>query len=82
MAHIEIPRHLLSRLDFDRDFDCHLIDVELKDGRVYRGLVIKGDCYISGRSQDVNGEGTLPFSDLDICNIQRHVFAFGRLGAF
>jgi len=82
MASIEVPAYLLSKLYFDRDFGCQLIDVELNDGRIYRRLRIAGSRYITGRCADVDGEDCLPFSSFDISNIQRHAFAFGRLGSF
>lgn len=82
MSKIEIPFYLLPKLGVDKSSGVYLIDVELKDGRIYRNLVVKGDLYITGRKDDLNGEGSLPFSGFDICDIHRHAFAFGQLGAF
>lgn len=82
MAKIEIPFYLLPKLGVEMNSSCYLIDVELRDGRIYRNLVVKGDLYITGRSTDKNGEGSLPFSSVDIGDIHRHAFAFGKLGAF
>jgi len=82
MVNVEIPLYLLPRLYFDRDFGCQMIDVELNDGRIYRRLRIAGSRYITGRCEGAEGEECLPFSSFDIANVQRHAFAFGRLGAF
>ena len=41
--------------------DVHWIDVRLRDGRIFRKLVVRGDRYITGRDDDPNGEGELPF---------------------
>ena len=82
MAKIEIPFHLLPKLGIEMNSGFYLIDVELRDGRIYRNLVVKGNLYITGRSGDHNGEGNLPFGSFDICDIHRHAFAFGKLGAF
>ena len=82
MAKIEIPFYLLPKLGVEMNSGVHLIDVELRDGRIHRNLVVKGGLYITGRSADHNGEGNLPFSSFDICDIHRHAFAYGKLGAF
>jgi len=82
MARVEIPPYLLWKVQLAPDIHQRLIDVELRDGRIYRRLTMKDQRYISGRNTDEYGEGSLPFSSLDICNVQKHTFAFGRPGAF
>jgi len=56
-----------------------LIDVELRDGRIFTNLVVKDDLYITGRKGDTDGEGHLPFSSFDIYDIQRYAFFFSGL---
>jgi len=82
MTNIEIPPYLRSKLCIDREFACRLVDVELNDGRVYRRLHLCGISYITGSSDCTEGGEGLPFSSLDIANVQGHAFAFGRPGAF
>lgn len=82
MARIAIPPYLLWKIQLDPNVHQKLIDVELLDGRVYRRLMVQDQHYISDLSPDELGEGTLPFNSLDICNVQKHNFAFGRPGAF
>lgn len=78
MAKIEIPHYLMPKLGVEMNSGYHLISVELRDGRLYTNLVVKDGCYITGRRDDPNGEGPLAFSSMDICDIQRHAFVFGR----
>lgn len=71
MARIEIPSHLLGKLGPEMKMDCHWIDVKLKSGKVFRKLVVRGSRYITGRYNDLGGEGLLPFSSDDIAKIRR-----------
>ena len=82
MGHVELPSYLLSRLHCDRAFACRLVDVELADGRIYRRLHLAEHRYLTGECEAPGGDERLPFSSFDIANVQRHAFAFGRLGAF
>lgn len=81
MAKIEIPYFLTPKLGVEMNTGHHLISVELRDGRLFTNLVVKDSLYITGRRDDPNGEGSLPFASLDICDIQQHAFVFGRTPA-
>jgi len=61
MSKIEIPNHLLSKLGPEMKMDIHWIDVKLKDGSVFNGLVVRGGKYITGFKNQKNGEGEVPF---------------------
>ena len=52
--------------------DVHWVDVKLRDGRVIKKLVVRGGRYITGRAEDLNGEGDVPFSSDDITKVRRH----------
>ena len=78
MSRIPIPEHLRSHLGPEMQMDVHWVDVRLRDGRCLSNLVVRGGCYITGRSDDPNGEGELPFTAADIWNVRRHTFLFGR----
>jgi len=82
MATVAVPFYLLSRLYFDRDFACRLIDVELNDGRIYRRLHLCENSYIANGIDGTEGQDALSFRSFDIANVQRHSFAYGRLGTF
>lgn len=74
MARIEIPNYLTPKLGTQPGPARQLVSVELRDGRLFTNLVVK-DCFITGRRDDPDGEGTLLFSSIDICDIQQHSFA-------
>ena len=52
--------------------DTHWIDVQLRDGRRFSNLVVRGGLYVTGRKHDPDGEGPLPFTAADITNVRRH----------
>jgi hypothetical protein len=54
--------------------DSRYVDVKLHDGRVLKKLVIREGWCITGRADDPNGEGNLPFQASDIKKIRRHSF--------
>lgn len=68
---VEIPVHLLKKLGSEMKMDVHWVDVKLKDGRLLRGLVVKGGRYITGSKLDPDGEGTLPFTTQEIVDLRR-----------
>ena len=71
MSKIEIPEQLRSKLGPEMKMDVHWIDVKLKTGKTFRRLVVRGSRYITGRENDENGEGQLPFESSDIGNVRR-----------
>ncbi|CAM4309297.1 hypothetical protein [Pseudoalteromonas byunsanensis] len=71
MAKIEIPSHLRKKLGAEMKMDVHWVDVKLRNGEVYKRLVVRGDRYITGKDNDPNGEGDLPFNSADIEDIRR-----------
>ncbi|MYM30659.1 hypothetical protein GTP58_20205 [Duganella sp. CY15W] len=78
MARIEIPYYLTPKLGVEMNAGHYLVSVELRDGRLFTNLVVKEGRFITGRRDDPNGEGTLLFTSMDICDIQRHAFVYGR----
>lgn len=76
MSKIAIPLYLIPKLGSRTD--ACLIAAELRDGRMFANLVVKEGVFITGRRDDPNGEGELPFSTFDICDIQQHAFFLGR----
>jgi hypothetical protein len=72
MAKIELPATLLAALGPEMKMDIHWVDVKLCDGQVIKNLVVRGGRYITGRSNDSNGEGDLPFTADDIRKVRRH----------
>ncbi len=74
MSRIPIPEHLLCRLGPEMKMDVHWVDVKLKDNRCFHNLAVRGGRYLTGRAQDQNGEGELPFQQSDIANVRRHAF--------
>lgn len=76
MARIEIPEHLRSKIGADMKMDIHWIDVQLNNGTKIFNLVVRGGRYITGKSSDANGEGTLKFKSEEIAKIRRHKLAF------
>ncbi|MYM83331.1 hypothetical protein GTP44_15365 [Duganella sp. FT50W] len=76
MAKIQIPHYLLPKLGSGANSGFCLVTVELLDGRIFSNLVVKEGIYITGRRADVGGEGPLPFSSGEICDIQRCAFIF------
>jgi hypothetical protein len=51
--------------------DAHWVDVKLNDGSCFYNLVVQGGRFITGRRNDPNGEGDLPFGQAQIANIRR-----------
>jgi hypothetical protein len=74
MARIEIPEALREKLGPDMKMDVHWIDVKLRSGQVLKNLEVRGGRYITGRADDQNGVGDLPFSTQDIKKIRRRSF--------
>jgi hypothetical protein len=72
MAKVEIPEPLRGKLGPEMKMDVHWVDVKLRDGRVVKKLVARGGRYITGRAEDLNGEGEVPFSTEDIKKVRRH----------
>lgn len=70
MAEIKIPDSLLAKIGPDMKMDTHWIDVKLKDGRIFRRLVVRGGQFITGRHCDPNGEGVLSFDSDDVADIR------------
>ena len=71
MSKIEIPEQLRFKLGPEMKMDVHWVDVKLVSGKVFRHLVVRGGRYITGRANDENGEGSLPFVSADIANVRR-----------
>lgn len=77
MTKIEIPAALRKTIGPEMKMDIHWIDLKLCDGRVLKNLVVRGGRYITGRSDDPNGEGILAFETTDIIKVRRHsIFPF------
>lgn len=72
MSQIPIPDHLLPNLGPEMKMDYHWVDVVLRDGQRFRNLVVRGGRYITGRHDDPDGEGDLPFAEFDISDLCRH----------
>lgn len=77
---VELPSKFWPQLGPEMKMDVHWIDVQLKDGRIYKGLVVRGGRYITGFSKDPNGEGVVPFKSDDILKVARenHLSAGNR----
>ncbi|CAH9068548.1 hypothetical protein PSECIP111951_04189 [Pseudoalteromonas holothuriae] len=71
MAKIKIPEGFRGKLGSPMAMDVHWVDVKLKSGELYKKLVVRNSRYITGRHDDQNGEGDLPFSTEDIEDIRR-----------
>jgi hypothetical protein len=71
MSKVEIPEHLISKLGPSMKMDVHWIDVQLNDGTVYPKMIVRGGRFITGSSNDKNGNGALYFSSAQIKNIRR-----------
>lgn len=71
MARIEIPKELLPKLGPEMKMDHHWVDVKLRNGKVFRKLVVRGGRFITGRNNDLGGEGFLPFESSDIAKVRR-----------
>jgi len=69
---IEIPEKFIPMLGAEMKMDVHWIDVKLKNGNVYKNLVVRGGRYITGSSSGQNGEGYIPFVSEDILKLRRH----------
>jgi hypothetical protein len=77
MAKIMLPEHLRCKLGPEMKMDVHWVDVKLRNGQTLKNLVVRGGSFITGRANDPNGEGELPFSSIDIRKIRRHsIFPF------
>lgn len=72
MARIEIPSHLLPSLGPEMKMDTHWVDVQLKDGRMLRNLVVRGGAFITGHADSPNSECIMDFATADIESLQRH----------
>jgi len=81
MSRIEIPVHLVGNIGNELKTDFHAVDVRLKDGRLFQKLV-RGARYITGREEELNGEGYLPFVTGDIANVRPTARVFGSLWPF
>ncbi|MBP7370721.1 MAG: hypothetical protein KA902_04710 [Arenimonas sp.] len=88
---IEIPEQLRAKLGAEMKMDFHWIDVKLNDGRVYRGMEVRGGRYITGFKDNPYGRCDAPFSSADIKDISREtsilyflakVFELFRIGLF
>ncbi len=78
---IEIPAGLDASAGRERMRDFQLVDVRLKDGRLFSKLAVRGGRYITGRESDPNFEGALPFAADDIAQL-RPARLLGRLWPF
>lgn len=76
MLGIQIPRYLTPKLGAELSVDDLVVDVELRDGRLYTGLVVKEGRYIVGRRDDVDGAFSVLFSSEDICDVRLHAFMY------
>jgi hypothetical protein len=74
MSKVEIPEILLQKLGAEMKMDIHWIDIKLKDGSVFPKMVVRGGRYITGNSNDLNGEGHVPFEQSEIETIRRQKF--------
>jgi len=79
---IEIPVHLREKLGPEIKMDVHWVDARLRDGRIYRKLVVRGGRYITGFVDDPNGEGDLPFLATEITDINPVSIIPRPLGSF
>ena len=72
MASLKLHPSLQALLGPEMKMDTHWVDVKLRDGREFMNLVVRGGAYITGRAEDPNGEGVLPFEADDVLAIRRH----------
>ena len=70
MANIELPKHLLGLLGPEMKMDTHWIDVLLRDGRIFRRVIVEGGRTITGKGVAVIDYGPLPFETDDILDIR------------
>jgi len=68
---IPIPENLLDDLGPEMKMDVHWVDVKLSSGARFNNLVVRGGRYLTGRAEDPNGVGDLPFSSQDIVAVRR-----------
>ena len=71
MERIEIPNNLIPKLGPSMAMDTHWIDVYLRNGKVYRKLVVRGGRYITGVCDSEDGVSDLDFLSSDILDIKR-----------
>lgn len=71
MAFIELPPWHQKRIG-NAAYDTNWIDVKLKDGRIYRNLVLREGRVITGQASDPDGEGDLDFTAIEIKAVKRH----------
>lgn len=71
MNQLELPPPLRAKLGPEMKMDVHWVDVKLRDGRRFMNLVLRGGTYLTGRADDPNGEGALPFTAIEIVDIRR-----------
>lgn len=64
MSKIQIPSHLLTNLGGEVDTDENLVDARLWDGRMFSNLVVRERLFFTGKQDELNGEGNLPFTDV------------------
>lgn len=81
MKRLELSPPLRAKLGPEMKMDTHWVDVKLRDGRKFMNLVVRGGAYLTGRAQDPNGEGALPFTVNEIAAIRRRSL-FGSFSPF
>lgn len=69
---LELPETLRRELGPEMKMDVHWVDVKLRNGEVFRNLVVRGGRYLTGRATDPDGEGSLPFAVGEIAALRRH----------
>lgn len=79
MTKIEIPRHLIEKIDPEKKMDVNWIDVKLSDGSTEESLVVRGGQFITGKASGPDGEGELRFSAAEIVDIRPHRFGITKL---
>jgi hypothetical protein len=78
---LKLSPPLRAKLGSEMKMDTHWVDVKLRDGRKFMNLVVQGGAYLTGRADDPNGEGDLPFAANEIVAIRRRSL-FGSLSPF
>lgn len=71
MSKVEIPEQFLSKLGAEMKMDVHWVDIKLNDGSVYSKMVVRGGRYITGKSNNSSGIGSVPFESSEIADIRR-----------
>jgi hypothetical protein len=67
-----LPDRFLPALGPEMKMDVHWIDIVLHTGQRFDNYVVRGGRFITGRADDPEGEGTLPFHGEEIAAIRRH----------